>query len=217
MVADINDAANTLAVAKPLLGSGRLTKSGDGTLVLAGENSSFSGGTTVADGTLRQDAQGAFGTASTYGVDKTGTLQLGGFNTGMAALDNAGSVEFGGRGGAKLAVAGDYTGNGGTFVINTVLGDDSSKTDLLQVSGDTLGATNVKVINQGGAGAATVHGIKLTDISGKPNGKFSLLGDYVTHDGHQAVVAGAMPIRCIRARTATGICVASRDPHPKIG
>ena len=82
-------------------------------------------------------------------MDKTGTLQLGGFNTGMAALDNAGSVEFGGRGGAKLAVAGDYTGNGGTFVINTVLGDDSSKTDLLQVSGDTLGATNVKVINQG--------------------------------------------------------------------
>ena len=106
-------------------------------MVLAGENSSFSGGTTVADGTLRQDAQGAFGTASTYGVDKTGTLQLGGF-TGMAALDNAGSVEFG-RGGAKLAVAGDYTGNGGTFVINTVLGDDSSKTDLLQVSGDTPG------------------------------------------------------------------------------
>ena len=116
-----------------------------------------------------------------------------------------------------LAVAGDYTGNGGTFVINTVLGDDSSKTDLLQVSGDTLGATNVKVINQGGAGAATVHGIKLTDISGKPNGKFSLLGDYVTTTATRRSSLAPMPIRCIRARTATGICVASRDPHPKIG
>ena len=41
------------------------------------------------------------------------------------------------------------------------------------------------------AGAPTVNGIKLVDVSGQSNGKFSLLGDYVTKDGQQAVVAGA--------------------------
>ena len=35
---DIDDAANTLTVAKPLLGIGLLTKSGEGTLVLTSEN-----------------------------------------------------------------------------------------------------------------------------------------------------------------------------------
>ena len=92
---------------------------------------------------------------------------------------------------ATLSVAGNYVGHDGTLVVNTVLGDDHSKTDLLKIAGDTSGATNVQVINLGGAGAPTVNGIKLVDVSGQSNGKFSLLGDYVTKDGQQAVVAGA--------------------------
>ena len=118
-------------------------------------------------------------------------MRLGGFDTGMAAFDHAGLVAFGGSGGTTLSVAGNYVGHDGTLVVNTVLGDDHSKTDLLKIAGDTSGATNVQVINLGGAGAPTVNGIKLVDVSGQSNGKFSLLGDYVTKDGQQAVVAGA--------------------------
>jgi outer membrane autotransporter protein len=58
------------------------------------------------------------------------------------------------------------------------------------VTGDTSGSSNVKVINTGGTGAATVEGIKIVDIGGASNGTFSLLGDYVIN-GEQAVVAGA--------------------------
>ena len=105
------------------------------------------------------------------------TLRLGGFDTGMAAFDHAGLVAFAVA--AALSVAGNYVGHDGTLVVNTVLGDDHSKTDLLKIAGDTSGATNVQVIN-GGAGAPTVNGIKLVDVSGQSNGKFSLLGDYVT-------------------------------------
>ena len=115
-------------------------------------------------------AQGAFSAASAYSVGGNGTLQLGGFDTGMAALDNRGGVAFGGSGGTTLAVAGHYVSHHGTLVVNTVLGNDSSKTDLLKIGGDTSGATSVKVINRGGSGAQTVNGIKLIDVSGQSNG-----------------------------------------------
>ena len=74
-------------------------------------------------------------------------MRLGGFDTGMAAFDHAGLVAFGGSGGTTLSVAGNYVGHDGTLVVNTVLGDDHSKTDLLKIAGDTSGATNVQVIN----------------------------------------------------------------------
>ena len=49
---DIVDVANTFTLAQPLQGSGRLSKSGKGTLVLAGDSRRYAGGATVADGTL---------------------------------------------------------------------------------------------------------------------------------------------------------------------
>ena len=58
---DIADAANTLTVTQPLLGNGRLNKSGKGALVLTGDSRGFTGGATVADGTLL--VQGALGGA----------------------------------------------------------------------------------------------------------------------------------------------------------
>ena len=146
------------------------------------------------------------------------TLRLGGFDTGMAAFDHAGLVAFGGSGGTTLSVAGNYVGHDGTLVVNTVLGDDHSKTDLLKIAGDTSGATNVQVINLGGAGAPTVNGIKLVDVSGQSNGKFSLLGDYVTRMANRRLWQVPMPTRCIkvgpRPRMATGICAARREREP---
>ena len=76
--------------------------------------------------------------------------------------------------GTKLTVNGDYSSNGGTIVMNTVLGDDNSATDKLVVLGDTSGTTNVKVNNVGGAGAQTTDGITLVEVAGDSSGTFTL-------------------------------------------
>lgn len=189
---DIEDAANNFAVTQGVTGAGGLMKSGTGTVTLSGANS-YTGGTKVSAGTLTQGAAGGFSTASSrYDVDTDGTLDLGGFDTMLAALYNAGTINMNvGAAGSTLMVNGDYVGHDGTIVFNTVLGDDNSKTDKLMVGGDTAGNTNVQVVNRDGLGAQTVKGIEIITVGGQSNGVFSLVSDYRTKDGQKAVVGGA--------------------------
>lgn len=131
-----------------LSGTGGLTKNNAGLLTLSGINT-YSGATKLNGGTLRQGAKGGFSGASAYSVSANSTLALNGFETDMVSLSNNGTTDFGGTGGTILNLAGDYSGDGGTLVLNAVLGDDSSKTDLLKVGGDTSGTSTVKVFNRG--------------------------------------------------------------------
>ncbi|WP_079210580.1 autotransporter outer membrane beta-barrel domain-containing protein [Brucella pituitosa] len=170
-------------------GSGGLVKNGSGALTLSGSNS-YSGATALNDGTLKQGAAGALSSASAYQVAQTGTLDLGGFSTNIASLNNQGNVNFSGTGGATLHVTGNYSGNG-AITINSVLGGDHSKTDMLAVDGDTSGTTKLNVINQDGSGAQTVNGIKVVDVGGNSNGSFVLGNGYEAKDGEQAIVSGA--------------------------
>lgn len=170
-------------------GSGGLVKNGSGALTLLGSNS-YSGATAINDGALKQGAAGALSSASAYQTAQTGSLDLGGFSTNIASLSNQGNVNFAGSGGATLHVAGNYIG-GGAITINSVLGGDTSKTDLLAVDGDTSGTTRLNVINQDGSGAQTVNGIKVVDVGGNSNGSFVLGNGYTTKDGQQAIVGGA--------------------------
>ncbi|WP_194469731.1 autotransporter outer membrane beta-barrel domain-containing protein [Bradyrhizobium sp. CCBAU 51753] len=169
-------------------GTGGLRING-GTETLTGTNS-YSGTTTVSGGVLRAGAAGAFSAASAYVAQGGGTFDLDGFNQTMASFDNAGTLRFGAAPGTTLTVSGNYVGNGGTLLFNTVLGGDASPTDRLVVQGGTSGTSNVRVSNAGGGGAQTIEGIKLIDVAGASNGTFALIGDYVLQ-GQQAMVAGA--------------------------
>ncbi|WP_441281122.1 autotransporter family protein [Tardiphaga sp. 862_B3_N1_1] len=175
----ITDAKNDL-FSGVISGTGALTLN-SGMQTLSGINT-YTGGTTVSGGTLA--VNGSVCGAMT--VLAGGTLQ----GTGTVCdTSNAGIVAPGNSVGT-LTVAGNYTGNGGTLQMETVLGGDASPTDRLVVTGNTAGSTNVRVINLGGGGAQTVEGIKIIDVGGASNGAFSLLGNYVIQ-GQQAVVGGA--------------------------
>lgn len=78
-----------------------------------------------------------------------------------------------------LTVNGNYMGNGGTLILNTVLGDDYSLTDKLIVRGDTSGTTHVVVNNAGGSGDKTINGIEVIQVDGLSDGNFVKSGRIV--------------------------------------
>jgi fibronectin-binding autotransporter adhesin len=174
-------------------GPGALTKTDTGTLVLSGANT-YSGDTNVEAGTLAAGAANSFSALSAHYVLNSATLDLGGFDQTVSALNNAGTVHMGSVPGTTLTVNGNYVGSGGTIQINTALGGDASATDRLVVHGSTSGASTLAVTNVGGAGAQTVQGIKVVDVDGASDGAFNLRGDYV-FQGQQAVIGGAYAYR----------------------
>lgn len=87
-------------------------------------------------------------------------------NTGTLSLANE-------KAGDTTRISGEYVGEGGTIEIDTVLGGDDSITDKLVLE-NTSGTSLVKVNNQGGTGGETVKGIKIIEVTGQSNGKFTL-------------------------------------------
>ncbi|NTE90284.1 autotransporter outer membrane beta-barrel domain-containing protein [Agrobacterium tumefaciens] len=175
-------------------GSGIIRQIGSGLTRLTGDSSGFAGTTSVEAGTLSVNGS----LCGDINVLSGGRLQ--GIGT-VCDTDNAGIIAPGNSIGT-LTVAGNYVGNGGTLEIETALGDDTSATDRLVVTGDTSGSTNVKVVNVGGSGAQTAEGIKIVDVGGASSGTFSLLGDYL-FQGDQAVVAGAYAYRLYKNGIST--------------
>ncbi|MGK3600094.1 autotransporter outer membrane beta-barrel domain-containing protein, partial [Escherichia coli] len=71
-----------------------------------------------------------------------------------------------GKAGDILTIQGDYVGNNGYLFLDTVLGNDSSPTDKLVITGEATGTTKVTVTNKGGAGAKTLNGIEVISTGG---------------------------------------------------
>ncbi|MCR6636526.1 autotransporter outer membrane beta-barrel domain-containing protein [Devosia sp.] len=178
-----------------ITGTGGVQQLGAGRTTLTADNSGLLGVSAVHDGIL--SINGILGgTLEVVGGRLQGNGQVGSttnFSGGTIAPGN--SI-------GTLTINGNYVGNGGTLEIETVLGDDSSATDLLIVTGDTSGNTNVRVINVGGVGAQTIEGIKIVEVGGASNGSFALLGDYLL-DGEQTVVAGAYGYRLYQNGVST--------------
>ncbi|EAA8324649.1 fibronectin-binding autotransporter adhesin ShdA [Salmonella enterica subsp. enterica serovar Oranienburg] len=171
-----------------------LTKLGAGKLTLSGANT-YSGDTNVQEGTLWLSGDGSIGemgsqqavnvaSDATFGgsngttvngkVTNEGTLvfgdseETGAIFTLNGDLVNMGTMTSGSSSstpGNTLYVDGDYTGNGGSLYLNTVLGDDDSATDKLVITGDASGTTDL-YINGIGDGAQTTNGIEVVDVGG---------------------------------------------------
>ncbi|WP_201782963.1 autotransporter domain-containing protein [Sphingopyxis macrogoltabida] len=113
-------------------------------------------------GTLRIDASstifggGAQGGVIAFTAGQRATV----INAGRIDLTNGGNLP-----GDSFTIAGDYVGNGGLLLIDTVLGDDASLSDKLVIDGGSAsGTTGVTVLNAGGTGAATAQdGILIVD------------------------------------------------------
>lgn len=129
------------------------------------------------DGTLRLGDAGS-GTG-TLDVDATSALFASGTTGGISAfaagalatVNTAGRIDLGANGtaGDRFTIAGNYTGNGAGLYLDTVLGDDSSASDRLVISGGTAsGTTGIGINNTGGTGAATlVDGIMVVQASNR--------------------------------------------------
>ncbi|WP_430825421.1 autotransporter outer membrane beta-barrel domain-containing protein [Brevundimonas diminuta] len=170
-----------------LSGTGGVQQVGSGTTTLSADSRNLTGLSQVQNGVLA--VNGVLG-----GTMRVVSGRLQGTGTVGATTLEAGGVIAPGNSIGTLTINGGYVGNGGLLQIETVLGDDASATDLLAITGPTSGATNVKVVNLGGAGAQTQDGIRIISVSGASNGVFTLQGDYV-FQGDQAVVGGAYAYR----------------------
>lgn len=105
-------AGTTLAAGGTITGTGGLTQSGNGTLVLAGSNT-YSGGTTVAAGTLQVSADAHLGAASGGVRLDGGTLRTtASFATGRDITLGTGGGTLHTEAGATLAGGGTVEGSG---------------------------------------------------------------------------------------------------------
>ena len=177
--------SNTYDFNGTISGPGSVAQNGIGTTIF-GTEQKYTGTTNINAGTLEVDNKLA---SLAVNVNAGGTLAGVGDLAGHVV--NAGTVAPGkSTGGFGTLTVASYAGLGGTLAIDTQLGDDSSPTDVLKVTGDTSGNTKVKVTNRGGQGALTNLGIEIVDVGGASNGNFTLLGDYNFY-GTPAVIGGA--------------------------
>ncbi len=176
----INTAAGVTLGVNKLNGDGTtaFNKTGAGTVLMTGANN-YSSSTNLSEGTLKAGGNNFFSAYSDYIAHAGTMLDLGGYYQTLQSLDNAGVVNFGGIGGNSLTITGDYTGNNGQLNMNSVLGDDSSVTDKLNIGGNSSGTTYVQVNNLGGSGAQTLNGIELINVAGNSAGEFIQSGRIV--------------------------------------
>ncbi|EBH2440315.1 autotransporter outer membrane beta-barrel domain-containing protein, partial [Salmonella enterica] len=176
-----------------------LIKRGAGTLILGAQNT-YSGDTDVQEGTLWLAETATIGSAgSAQAVNIAANAAFGGHNaTVNGHVNNLGNLYFvdtftvngdvvnssamisgSDQPNNTLTIAGNYTGNDGHLYLNTQLGDDSSPTDKLIVTGDTAGSTTLHITNVNGLGAQTVNGIEVIEVGGQSDGDFTLYKGHV--------------------------------------
>ncbi|MCW2477666.1 autotransporter-associated beta strand repeat-containing protein [Candidatus Symbiopectobacterium sp. NZEC135] len=144
-------------------GSGGLRLFGAGITTLIANNT-YSGLTSVEAGTLQAGDLNVFSPDSIITVEQSATLALDGLSQVIAGLNNAGTVNMtdGSGPSAALTVKGDYIGNGGVIVVNTLLSGDASPSDRLIIDGgNASGNTSLLVKTGNSMGGLTNKGVAL--------------------------------------------------------
>jgi autotransporter-associated beta strand protein/predicted outer membrane repeat protein len=160
------DATDTFTLIADLMGTGSVSKMGNGTVILQGTNT-YTGGTVVDAGILRAGTAGAFPNNTPYTLNG-GTLDLNNFALTMSSLSGAAGTTVA-LGSALLTVdqasdqtfAGQINGTGGltkqgsgTLTLagnNTYTGTTNVNGGILSIAGPSgsIGTSNVQV-NAGG-------------------------------------------------------------------
>ncbi|EFI2994008.1 autotransporter outer membrane beta-barrel domain-containing protein, partial [Escherichia coli] len=120
------NSATDWQLANDVSGSGNFRKTGSGSLTV-GNNAVWTGQTDIDAGTLILGNAGApvMLASSQVNIAKDGILT--GFGGVSGNVTNSGALDLRADApGNVLTVGGNYTGNNGTLLMNTVLGDDSS-------------------------------------------------------------------------------------------
>ena len=137
---DIANSAHTFTVNNAVSGSGQVTKSGAGKLILGGANS-YSGGTTLGGGTLQLNNASALGASSGTLTVNSGTLDLNANSITVAALSGSG---------------GTITDNNATAGTTTLTVNQSSNTTFAGAIQN--GATRNLALVKSGTGTLTLSG-----------------------------------------------------------
>ncbi|WP_445178176.1 autotransporter outer membrane beta-barrel domain-containing protein [Pseudomonas sp. McL0111] len=195
------------------LNNGSQMDLGSGSLVL--------GDAASGSGTLNVDASSSL--FSTQGAVSSAVA-------GQAVtLNNAGTIDLT-RGNSNtndtLTVQGNYVGNNGRLLLQSVVGGDDSPSDKLVVNNGSLsGATAITVSNLGGLGGLTqVNGIQLVQAQGSTvsnNSAFTLNGpvsagayDYYLFKG--GVTAGTENSWYLRSAVVAPQTVSVPNPDPTL-
>ncbi|MCP2002244.1 UNVERIFIED_ORG: outer membrane autotransporter protein [Buttiauxella agrestis ATCC 33320] len=218
-------------------GTGEVVKRGAGEVVMTGKTD-WTGNTLIDEGELTLDgSQGGAQLVSNIiakdntalslrnGASLTGWIDPTDVNIDSASTWNmtadslvddvnlAGTLNYVAPGSTPMAAgrtltANNWNGQGGTLVLNTVLGGDNSVTDKLLVNGNTSGNTFMKVNNAGGSGAQTVEGIRVVEVKGQSDGTFTKSG---------RIVAGAYDYSLVKKGAdwfLTSLDTTAKPPEP---
>ena len=210
--------ANTIQADSGLLklsgaisGSGGLTKAGLGTLAIGNTGNSYTGGTTIAAGTLQLQAAAALSSTSTVNIAGGAVLDLNGWSPALANLSGGGTVTnskpyttstlsaaaSGGAASFAAAIRDDGAGsvavsvpNGGMLTLSNTANTFSGG---LSVSGGTLG------ISADGNLGGPVSGVSLN------NGTLLLggSGSFTLASNRTISLAGSSSIDVVAGQTAT--------------
>lgn len=215
LIVNNSTASTFLGAVQDGLSRTSLTKTGADVLTLSGANS-YSGATSIADGTLRAGAVNSLSSASAFTVGAGTTLDLAGFNQTIGSLTGTGAVTLGaatltaGGDGTSTSYSGVLSGSGsltkvgaGTLTLSGVNGYSGATSvtgGTLLVNGSILSSSSATIAAGGtiaGSGqlpSTTVHG---TLAPGNSPGTLIVNGNLVLGVGslYLAEVEGAVSDR----------------------
>ncbi|WP_185878796.1 autotransporter domain-containing protein [Variovorax sp. MHTC-1] len=201
-----------LALSGVIGGTGALTKTGDGTLILSSANT-YTGGTTVSAGTLQIGNGGTSGSITgdvtnngTLAFNRSNRLDFDGAISGAGAIRQIGSG-FTNLTGNSAAFTGTTTVEAGTLAVNGVLGGSANvlAAGRLQGSGTVGNLTVAGTVAPGNSiGTLTVNG-NYSQAAGSTYqvevGPASTVSDLIHATGSASVASGAT-LQVVRTSSA---------------